>query len=431
MTTRVPGGLRPPRRGSAAALAALVTLGGVLAAPVAASAATTAQVKEAQDSLNGLGYNAGAVDGVAGAQTQTATRSFQDDRCLAVDGAIGPNTLSALESQVRAVQTKVSVATTGLYDAATESAVTGYQSAHGLNANGIAAATTMSSMGVERLDLTCTYHAWTWNVAGWAIHHGSVSDGLITALADSIRNRSSDFAALNELCWSQYRAVQSNLRNSGWPQDVDNFSRFAQHNSGGCGGEPFGVAIFSRVPLGTVDDFALAADGTTETRQLLCAPTISRHHLRFCTTHITPSNDVINGQKINETQLGQVLGHLESYNSAGDTVIVAGDFNAQPSYGRLDGYYSASVNTANNGNNHGAYRELDDTDPVCPGYGEDTQSTDSGPCGTGKKIDLIFVRENRIDGTYDADSLALSTSCGGACSDHQIVIGTVPVAIAP
>ncbi|GAB3965809.1 hypothetical protein GCM10027615_11620 [Plantactinospora veratri] len=43
---------------------------------------------------------------------------------------------------------------------------------------------------------------------------------------------------------------------------------------------------------------------------------------------------------------------------------------------------------------------------------------------------MIFVRENRIVGTYTGDSLSVSTACGGACSDHRILIGTVTVRVA-
>jgi endonuclease/exonuclease/phosphatase family metal-dependent hydrolase len=272
--------------------------------------------------------------------------------------------------------------------------------------------------------VTATYHVWTWNVAGWKMHRGSTTDGLITALTDSIRNRAADFAALNELCWSQYKAVQANLRDSGWPQDVTNFSRFEPHNSTACGGEPFGLAIFSKAPLGAADRYALADDGTSETRKLLCAPLEARPHLRFCTTHLTPWE-----ADYNVAQLNQVLSHVEAYNAAGDTVIIAGDFNAQPSYGRLNSWYSPSLDTTYNGGNQGAYRELDDTDARCPGYGENTVADGDGPCGPGKKIDLIFVRENRLAGPYDGDSLSISTSCGGPCSDHRITIGTVTVAV--
>lgn len=275
---------------------------------------------------------------------------------------------------------------------------------------------------------TSAYTAWTWNVAGWTIHRGSTTDGLVGVIGDSIRNRSANFAALNELCWSQYKAVQANLRDSGWPRDVENFSRFEQHRSDGCDGEPFGLAIFSKAPLGPAGRYALAADGSAEVRKLLCATLESGPRVRFCTTHITPSNAEINGKKINETQLGQVRTHLESFEAAGDTVIAAGDFNAQPHYGRLNGWYAPTLDVANNNLNTGAYRELDDTDTRCPGYGEgSTAGNAEGLCGQSKKIDLIFARENHIVGGYSGDSLGISTKCGKACSDHHIVIGTVTI----
>ncbi len=277
-----------------------------------------------------------------------------------------------------------------------------------------------------------TFNVWTWNVAGWTMHRGATGDGLITVLANSIRNRGSDLVAVNELCWNQYKAIQSNLRASGWPQDVDNFSRFESSNDNGCGtGVPYGNALFHKAPMGTANRVTLPDDGRTEKRKLLCAPLESRPHLRFCTTHITTLNTVVNGSPINEQQLDAVRAQLESWNAAGDTVIIAGDFNAQPSYGRLDNWYAPSVSTANNSGNTGAYRELDDTDSRCPGYGENTQDDGepAGPCGAGKKIDLIFARESRIVGSYVGDSLSISGDCGGPCSDHRILIGTVTVSV--
>ncbi|GAA0923737.1 hypothetical protein Vau01_053090 [Virgisporangium aurantiacum] len=277
-----------------------------------------------------------------------------------------------------------------------------------------------------------TLHVWTWNVAGQKLNGGATGNGLITVLGNSIRNRGTDLAAVNELCWSQYKAIQKNLRDSGWPQDVENFSRFEATNATGCsGGEQYGIALFSRAPMGTANRITLPDDGRVEKRKLLCAPLSARPHLRFCTTHITTLDTTINGAPINVQQLNAVRAQLEAWNAAGDTVVIAGDFNAQPNYVRLDNWYAPSVSTPNNAGNTGAYRELDDTDSRCVGYGENTQDagTPAGPCGPGKKIDLIFARENRIVGTYDGDSLSISTDCGGPCSDHRIVIGTVTVAV--
>lgn len=111
------------------------------------------------------------------------------------------------------------------------------------------------------------------------------------------------------------------------------------------------------------------------------------------------------------------------------TVILAGDLNNQPDYARLDKWYSSSLNTPYNSANYGSYRELDDTDTRCAGYGEVTvdNGDNGGPCGLGRKIDFIFVRENRLVGSYPGDSLPISTVCDGYCSDHRIVIGAATV----
>ena len=54
----------------------------------------------AQDNLNTLGYRTGGLDGVFGAQTNTAVRNYQKAKGLSVDGIIGCNTWRALQEQV-------------------------------------------------------------------------------------------------------------------------------------------------------------------------------------------------------------------------------------------------------------------------------------------------------------------------------------------
>jgi len=49
-------------------------------------------VAEIQKRLNGLGYNAGPVDGIQGVKTLAAIRKFQSDYNLIVDGIVGPQT---------------------------------------------------------------------------------------------------------------------------------------------------------------------------------------------------------------------------------------------------------------------------------------------------------------------------------------------------
>ncbi len=278
--------------------------------------------------------------------------------------------------------------------------------------------------------ITASYTVLTWNVAGWAMHRGSATDALVPAISRSIQGSGAQLVALNEVCVDQYRALRDDLAAAGWPDDPTDFARFEAQGATACGGQAFGLVVFSRAPLGAASRHTLSSDGTSEGRSLLCAPLQSPAHLRFCTTHITPDNTVIDGRRINQTQLDEVRRRLESFNAAGDTVLLAGDLNAQPSHRLLDGWYSPAVATPANGSNTGAYRELDDTDPRCAGYGESTTpGTRGGQCDQSPKIDLVFVRASRLAGSYSADSLDIPSCSLSPCSDHRPVVGTVRVSV--
>lgn len=57
-------------------------------------------VKQLQTILNKLKYTCGTADGVFGDKTETAVKAFQTHYKLSVDGEVGPNTLSKLQSLV-------------------------------------------------------------------------------------------------------------------------------------------------------------------------------------------------------------------------------------------------------------------------------------------------------------------------------------------
>ena len=61
------------------------------------------QVQAVQSVLNGLGYDAGPADGMAGAGTRTAIRAFQSDNGLATTGTINPGLVEALNQQAQGV----------------------------------------------------------------------------------------------------------------------------------------------------------------------------------------------------------------------------------------------------------------------------------------------------------------------------------------
>jgi peptidoglycan hydrolase-like protein with peptidoglycan-binding domain len=146
-------------RGPAAWLAALLvfaaTVVGVgLVGSGTAGALTAAEVSLIQRDLNGLGYDAGPVDGDYGPRTTAAVRRLQQDSAIAVDGVAGSVTTAALKGKVRQVQQAAGSSPDGDYGPNTTAAVRSWQSAHGLAADGIAGAATMVAMRLVRTVVT-------------------------------------------------------------------------------------------------------------------------------------------------------------------------------------------------------------------------------------------------------------------------------------
>ncbi|MFG3404836.1 N-acetylmuramoyl-L-alanine amidase [Streptomyces sp. NPDC048142] len=115
------------------------------------------QVKAVQLLLNEQGYEAGQADGLFGTRTKSAAQAFQQDRSLDADGIVGPKTWTALLSAgttpllkqgssgdaVKRLQRALTAAlgTTvgvdGEFGAATGTAVRDYQTARGLDVDGV------------------------------------------------------------------------------------------------------------------------------------------------------------------------------------------------------------------------------------------------------------------------------------------------------
>ena len=62
------------------------------------------EVRQLQEALARLGYDAGGADGIYGNRTAAAVRTFQADHGIAVDGLVGPQTRRALDAVLAAVQ---------------------------------------------------------------------------------------------------------------------------------------------------------------------------------------------------------------------------------------------------------------------------------------------------------------------------------------
>lgn len=272
-----------------------------------------------------------------------------------------------------------------------------------------------------------SYRVWHWNIAGNTLHQGSTTDGLVAAAARSIQDDAAGLVSLNEVCVQQFNALINELRAADWPVDPANFARFEAtlpgRAGGPCVGKEYGIALFSKWPLGQADRITLPDDGN-EPRKLLCAPLRDEPQTRFCTTHAT----FVDAYRL--PQLEAIFGRLDDYRAGGGRVILAGDLNVAPDFARMNPFYSSQVNTQNNGQNTGHYREVDDADPAnCPGYGERTVEADDGggPCGSGTKIDMIFAHEEGyVPSASTGDAKPAPRTCASKpCSDHRILTGLV------
>lgn len=116
--------------------------------------------RHVQVRLNALGFDCGTVDGIFGAKTKNAVKSFQESRGLTADCIVGPLTWAALANvgtsatratirmgsvcqDVREAQTLLNKAgfacgkADGIFGVKTEKAVRAFQAAHGLDPDGI------------------------------------------------------------------------------------------------------------------------------------------------------------------------------------------------------------------------------------------------------------------------------------------------------
>ena len=110
------------------------------------------QVKYLQQSLIGLGYLSGNADGIYGSKTVEAVKDYQSAVGLGVDGSAGKKTLTSLKNTVVALQSDLTAkgynckGADGIFGASTKAAVKSYQRAVGLTADGTAGAATMKKL---------------------------------------------------------------------------------------------------------------------------------------------------------------------------------------------------------------------------------------------------------------------------------------------
>lgn len=121
------------------------------------------QVRYLQQALIGLGYLTGTADGIYGAKTVEAVRSYQRAYDLGADGTAGKKTLTSIKNNVVALQNELlrkgfdPNGVDGVFGGGTKSAVKAYQKSVGLSDTGVADAATLKKLtgfdlGAEQIE---------------------------------------------------------------------------------------------------------------------------------------------------------------------------------------------------------------------------------------------------------------------------------------
>jgi peptidoglycan hydrolase-like protein with peptidoglycan-binding domain len=129
-----------------------------MAEPLLKKGATGEAVRQLQSALKDLGYEPGALDGHFGTHTESAVKSFQQDRGITADGIVGAITWRNIDeadqsepilkkgskgNPVRRAQSRMTAAgydtggVDGIFGTKTESGVKTFQGAQGLDVDGI------------------------------------------------------------------------------------------------------------------------------------------------------------------------------------------------------------------------------------------------------------------------------------------------------
>ena len=96
-------------------------------------------IKQKQWQLYYLGYcKADNIDGIWGPKSKNATKAFQSDNGLEVDGSFGPLTEAKSIEIIKAIQEVVGTTVDGLAGNNTKNATASYQKENGLDVDGIA-----------------------------------------------------------------------------------------------------------------------------------------------------------------------------------------------------------------------------------------------------------------------------------------------------
>lgn len=249
---------------------------------------------------------------------------------------------------------------------------------------------------------------------------GSISPRMSRILS-AIDNNTPHLITFNEICYSQYRNIRTDLIARGYG------ATYASSTTGGqCDdydsswGTGFGDAIFYKGTVPPVQQKYLLPPSPTDSAlgrnlQLLCTDVVfDGRQVKLCTTHVTTD------AAYRPAQIQYIADLAATWINAGTPVVITGDFNAIPSDPVMDKMYSHSGGT-------GDFQEADESDS-CPSpltfcqAGERTFGEVANfynPAYIVKKLDYIFFSAAHFTSPNGDAKSAFPTPI----SDHNMYVG--------
>jgi endonuclease/exonuclease/phosphatase family metal-dependent hydrolase len=248
-----------------------------------------------------------------------------------------------------------------------------------------------------------TVSAMSYNVCGAVCHRGEVKTVAAFA-ANKVTSKGVAVAFLQELCYSQYKQIQSIVAKKGYSTLYTSTTHSARcDNHDKRYGTGFGMAILVKGASWGRTVLRLPVTPGHEGRALLGATTrIGGRSTFVAVVHNSPTAEA--GL---DPQLRTLASYLDA--KASKPTIVGGDFNAMPQNPGMAGFYSRGAGGT------GKFTELDETH-----HGKSARSGAATFRGGNRKIDYIFVSRQHF-GSPKADSNAT------AMSDHCVLSGTARV----
>ncbi len=251
--------------------------------------------------------------------------------------------------------------------------------------------------------------------------YGTDSRGSITSrvsrILAAVDNYIPHAITFNEICYSQYRNIRSELALRGYGATYVSTTVGGQcDNYDAAWGQGFGLAVFFKGTVPNVQQaYSLPSAAGEEVRKMLCTDVVlDGVPIKLCTVHIT-------NRSSKSAQIQQVANLTSGWIQSGLPVILTGDFNVVPTDTSLNLIYAHSGGT-------GLFREADESHACTPPltfcragestFGQVRNYYDSSFATT--KIDYIFFSQAHFK---DMDGDAKS-AFPDPISDHNLLQGS-------